>query len=49
MPRFEPKNPVFRRIAAATMTGTLMAMHRREAASASERTLSPASFDKPSQ
>jgi hypothetical protein len=71
MPRFEPRNPDFRRIAAetlgrqqamrtltisearayalrdggehliATMTGTLMAMHRREAPSASERVLSP--------
>ena len=70
MPRFEPRNPDFRRIAAdtfgrqqamrtltisearayalrdggehliATMTGTLMAMHRREAPSASERVLS---------
>lgn len=72
MPRFEPRNPDFRRIAAdtfgrqqamrtltisearayalrdgaehliATMTGTLTAMARREALSASERVLSPA-------
>jgi len=41
MPRFEPRNPDFRRIATETF-GRQQAMQRREGASVPERALSPA-------